>query len=162
MTSKARHLRNDRPHTTISVDALFTAAFRKSQFAYQRESLLGWRPIEIEVEPEPIMPPSSEATGPQFSNSPDVKVQENADHIVIEVDLPNIDEESLFLEVSGDLLIIKAQKEGAGQNPSDEDKPAMVRRYVKLPITVQPGNIRARMDNGILSIMIGKPMGGGI
>ena len=163
MTPKARPLKNDLPHIAISVDELFTAAFHKSHRIYQRESLLGWRPVTFEPtasyphEEPPLVHPEA----PRFSNSPDVKIRESAETIIIEIELPDIDEESLYLEVSGDLLIIKAERTTTVQHPSGakkSPKASLVHRYVKLPVAARPGNIQARLDGSLLRIKISKPL----
>ncbi len=163
MMPKARHLKNDLPHIAISIDELFSAAFQKSHQIYQRESLLGWRPVapapnRFHLDETPtLVPPEA----PRFSNSPDVKIRETAEMILIEIELPDIDEESLYLEVSGDLLIIKAEKAAmapATPGPNKARRPSPVHRYVKLPVTARPGNIQARLEGAFLRIKINKPL----
>jgi HSP20 family molecular chaperone IbpA len=165
MTPKARPFRNNLSHIAITVDELFKAAFHQSLRIYQRESLLGWRPVAMDAdlsehsEPSPSMGQES----PLFSNSPDVKIRETSEIIAIEVELPDIDEESLYLEVSGDLLIIRAEKISRDEpqsQPVKTHKPPMVHRYVKLPVVVKPGQIQARLDGPMLQIKIGKPLAG--
>ena len=167
MTSKARPLRNQLPHMAISVDALFAAAFHKSQRIFQRESLLGWRPVimdaglstPLSTQGKPAPYEKKEST--LFSNSPDVIVKEESGVVTIEVELPDIDEESLYLEVSGDLLIIQAEKmspEGDRLEPARSHKDFMVNRYVKLPFAANPGQIQARLDGPMLRITIGGPL----
>jgi HSP20 family molecular chaperone IbpA len=171
MTSKAHPLRNQLPHLAISVDALFSAAFHKSRRNFQRESLLGWRPVIMDADlPAPLSTPLSSQREPSpygntastlFSNSPDVIVREKSDVVTIEVELPDIDEESLYLEVSGDLLIIQAKKLAPDADPSEPAKShqeVMVNRYVKLPFAAKPGEIRARLDGPMLRITIGGPL----
>jgi HSP20 family molecular chaperone IbpA len=147
----------------ISVDALFEAAFHKSQRNFQRESLLGWRPVIMDVAlPPHLQPsPSGKKKSTLFSNSPDVIVREKSGVVTIEVELPDIDEESLYLEVSGDLLIIQAEKmapEGGRSEPARSHKEFMVNRYVKLPFAARPGQIQARLDGPMLRITIGGPL----
>ena len=156
MTPKARRLRNHLTHIAISVDELFAAAFYKSQIIYQRKSLLGWRPVVADAPPDDSQEDEKPFTesGPRFSNSPDVKIRETSETIIIEVELPDIDEESLYLEVSGDLLIIKAEKRARRQFESG--KQPVVHRYVKLPVAAVPGNIQARLDGPLLRIKISK------
>jgi HSP20 family molecular chaperone IbpA len=157
MTPKARHMRNSPRETSISVDELFAAAFYESNFIYQRESLLGWRPVINDFEPcitdgEHQSPTEKTAS---FTNSSDIKVHETAEAILIEVMLPKILEDSLYLEITGDLLIIRAQRaDTAAGNDVDH---TMVHRYVKLPITAQPGNVKARIEDNMLRIIINKP-----
>jgi HSP20 family molecular chaperone IbpA len=173
MTSKARPLRNQLPHMAISVDALFAAAFHNSRRIFQRESLLGWRPVTMDAalstpfstplstQREPA--PSGKKDSTLFSNSPDVVVQEKSGVVTIEIELPDIDEESLYLEVSGDLLIIQAEKmapKGDRPEPAKSHQEFMVNRYVKLPFAAKPGEIRARLDGPVLRITIGGPLAG--
>lgn len=162
MTPKARPLKNDLPHNAISVEELFAAAFQKSHHTYQRESLLGWRPVALDTPHthlnEELKMDSAEA--PRFSNSPDVKMRETSEMILIEIELPDIDEESLYLEVSGDLLIIKASKTTLAKTqsePKKTPKPSLIHRYVKLPVTARPGNIQARLEGTLLRIKVNKP-----
>ncbi len=171
MTSKARPLRNQLPHMAISVDALFAAAFHKSRRIFQRESLLGWRPVIMDAAlSTPLSAPLSAHGEPStsgkkastlFSNSPDVIVRENSGVVTIEVELPDIDEESLYLEVSGDLLIIQAEKiapKGDRSELAKSHQEFMVNRYVKLPFAAKPGHIHARLDGPTLRITVGGPL----
>lgn len=165
MTPKARHMRNSPRENSISVDELFTAAFNESNFIYQRESLLGWRPVINDFEPFTTNgePRSLTEKKKSFTNSPDIKVRETSASILIEVMLPEINEDSLYLEISGDLLIIKAQRAGTDQMDSDtgvDVDQALVHRYVKLPITAQPGNVQARIEDNLLRVIINKPWTG--
>lgn len=162
MTPKARHMRNSLHERTISVDELFAAAFKKSKFFYQRESLLGWRPVtndyaQYKIDSERQ---SSFRNKSSLANSPDINVHETAESIFIEVMLPEIDEESLYLEVSGDLLIIRAKKVNAGtknSGRSEKTDGSLVHRFVKLPVAAQPGNVQARLENSLLKVIINKP-----
>jgi HSP20 family molecular chaperone IbpA len=163
MTSKAHPLRNQLPHMAISVDALFAAAFHKSRRIFQQESLLGWRPVTMDAAlTTHLQPsPSGKKKSTLFSNSPDVIVREKSGVVTIEVELPDIDEESLYLEVSGDLLIIQAEKlapDGDPSEPAKSHQEFMVNRYVKLPFAARPGEIRARLDGPMLRITIGGPL----
>ncbi len=163
MAPKARPLNNQLPHTAISVDALFAAAFHKSHRIYQRESLLGWRPV-LKDTPLPELPEKStgyKKKSPSFSNSPDVKIKETSDIISIEIELPDIDEESLYLEVSGNLLMIRAKKippKRPGPKPAKAHKSVLVHRYVQLPFSAKPGHIQARLEGSVLRIKIGNPL----
>lgn len=165
MTAKARHLHNIPENRAISVERLFKAAFRKSNYIYQRESLMGWRPVAIDSEAsiDDAAPPPPVKETPSFTNSPDVKVNETPESIFIEVMLPDINEESLYLEVSGDLLIIRAEKAVAGSNasyPENRAKRPMVHRFVKLPVAAQPGKVQARLEGNVVRVQISKPLAG--
>jgi HSP20 family molecular chaperone IbpA len=161
MTTKARHMRSRLHDKAISVDDLFTAAFDNPHFYYQRQSLLGWRPVAHHYKPHQAetIPPSPLEQAPSYTPSPDVTVQDTPEAILVEIILPEIHEESLHIEISGDLLIVKAQKKGFvnGRHESDDKADdAMVDRYVKLPVIAQPGNVQARLKNNVLRVMIVK------
>jgi|GEM_PF-1134272 len=165
MIPKTRHLRNTPQHSTISVERLFAAAFKKPGFVYQRESLLGWRPVSIDATPQDTgggHVPFAEKP-PAFTNSPDVKVRENKASIIVEVTLPNINEDSLYLEVSEDLLIIRAEKADTDHGEADlrdkGNKP-LIHRYIKLPIIAKPGNVEARLKGNVVVVKIDKPLSG--
>jgi HSP20 family molecular chaperone IbpA len=165
MKPKARHLRNTPENRAISVDHLFKAAFSKSHYIYQRESLMGWRPVTIDSEAsiDDLVPHSPVSEAPSFTNSPDVKVHETSELIFIEVMLPDINEESLYLEVSGDLLIIRAEKaiaDSEASYPANQAKRPMVHRFVKLPVAAQPGTVQARLEGNVVRVQIGKPLAG--
>lgn len=162
MTPKARHMRSSLRERSISVDELFAAAFNESNFIYQRESLLGWRPVINDIKPYITDGEHRSQTEKKtsFTNSPDIKVSETAEAILIEVILPKINEDSLYLEITGDLLIIRAQKEGTEPADTSADPDvdhAMLHRYVKLPIMAQPGNVQARIEDNLLRVIINKP-----
>ena len=165
MTLKARHMRSRPQDRAISVDELFTAAFDNPNFYYQRESLLGWRPVTHNSDPRRVegVPRSSSGEKPSYSNSPDIIVKDTPEAILIEVTLPEINEDSLYLEVSGDLLIVRAQRAVSDKNQPERSKKidkSMVHRYVKLPVAAQPGNVQARLENQVLRVKINKPWTG--
>ncbi len=165
MTLKARHMRSRPQDRAISVDELFAAAFDNPNFYYQRESLLGWRPVTHNSAPRRVqgVPGSSAGEKPSYRNSPDIIVKDTPEAILIEVSLPEINEDSLYLEVSGDLLIVRAQRAVSNENQSEQSKKSdksMVHRYVKLPVAAQPGNVQARLENQVLRVKINKPWTG--
>jgi HSP20 family molecular chaperone IbpA len=165
MAPKARHLYKTPENRAISVDRLFKAAFSKSHYFFQRESLMGWRPVAIDsaASIDDQVPHSPAKEAPSFTNSPDVKVHETPESIFIEVMLPDINEESLYLEVSGDLLIIRAEKAVANPDASyqaNQGKRPMVHRFIKLPVAAQPGNVQARLEGNVVRVHIGKPLAG--
>lgn len=160
MPPKVRHLKSGPQNSTISVDRLFAAAFRQPHFIYQKESLLGWRPVGMKtsLRTRNADKSSSKEKPPEFNNSPDVKVQEAPESILIEVVLPDIHEDSLYLEVSGDLLIIKAERTRPGRKTtSNKDDKPMVHRFIKLPVIAQPGGVKARLEGNMLKVIIRKP-----
>lgn len=161
MATKAVHLKRDVQDLYITVDQLFEAAFGPSAREYRHKSLLGWRPVRQAAETETfrigIKPRDPDRRPP--AGSPGVKIYETDELIVVEVELPPIDEESLYLEISGDLLIIRgnqAVRTKQDHPGSSKQGNRKVYRYVKLPVPVRPGEVRARLEGGTIRVMINK------
>lgn len=161
MASRAVRLKKDIPKADFTVEQLFAAAFGPTPIEYHKKSLFGWRPLALSPEdfqlgrenPAPVGRPSS--SEPQ----PGVKVYETEALIVVEVELPAIDEESLYLEISGYMLIIRgnrlfpnsAKRGRTAKHPAEE-----VHRCIELPVIARPGEVRARLNGNIIRLMIRK------
>lgn len=161
MAIKARHLRRGVQYTDITVDNLFKAAFGRTPREYQRMSLLGWRPLSpdftdllFKVAKRP-----PDAGQRPFVPPPGVKLHETKELIVVEVELPPIDQESLYIEITGDLLIIRgtlipasAQKRSKAWKRAGKN----VHRYIQLPVFARPGEVRARLEGNTVRVLIHK------
>jgi len=161
MAPKAIHLKRGVQNVYITVDQLFDAAFSSTTREYQHKSLLGWRPLT----PDFTSPPhrsknkSRDNTQTPAAPSPGVKVYETDEMIVVEVELPPIVEESLYLEISGDLLIIRGDRIPArarNRDKSHKQTTRKVYRYVQLPVAARPGEVRARLEDNSVRVMIRK------
>lgn len=164
MASKAIHLKRGFKNAFITVDELFEAAFGRKPGRYRTESLLGWRPLVPDSVPSAFrLQEKAAGHGKRPSvTPPDVKVYETEELIVVEVELPAIEKESLYLEISGDLLIIRGNRVPDEQRrhikPSQKTGRA-VYRYVQLPVVVKPGEVRARLDGHVVRVTINKHVG---
>jgi HSP20 family molecular chaperone IbpA len=161
MAPKAIHLKRGVQNIYISVDQLFEAAFGSTPREYQNKSLLGWRPLAPDFAPPPYWTKHKPlgATDVSAAKAPGVKVFETDEMIVVEVELPPIVEESLYLEISGDLLIIRGNRVPArarNNHRSPKQTGKKVYRYVQLPITAKPGEVRARLEGNTVRVMIRK------
>jgi len=160
MTYKAIRLQR-RGHAPITIDKLFEAAFGSRRENYPRKSLMGWRPLAQDPETsipdtgsEPALPEKDESLA---HSSPGVKLYETDSLIVVEVELPPIVEDSLFIEISGDLLIIRGRQ--LTDTPGGEagrHRAKLVHRYVQLPIIAEPGKVRARLQGNTVRVTIPK------
>lgn len=161
MAPKAIHLKKGVRNIYVTVEQLFEAAFGPSPREYQLKSLLGWRPIQPGAAPEPIEVDHkrSKSTRRPKDLSPGVKVFETDEMIVVEVELPPIEEESLYLEISGDLLIIRGNRVSPNRRNhpnSPKQRARKIYRYVQLPVVVRPGEVRARLEGNTVRVMISK------
>jgi HSP20 family molecular chaperone IbpA len=161
MASKAIRSAKGVPKADFTIEQLFEAAFGPEPLEYHHKSLLGWRPLAlVPGSPshwiEQAAPPGRSTS---YDDSAGVKVYETETLIVVEVELPAIDEESLYLEISGYMLIIRG-------NPLHANSPShrlaarynkkKVHRCIQLPVLAKPGEVRARLEGNIVRVMIRK------
>ncbi len=163
MASRARHLRSSATHQSISVDQLFDAAFGPAPGLYRHESLMGWRPVSDArpmAVPDNARRPTPAPGAAQPGQPPGTRIHETAERILVEVEMPKIKADSLYLEISGDLLIIRGERiieaPAQGQGRKSDTQGPMVHRYVQLPITARPGAVRARLEGNIVRVAISK------
>jgi HSP20 family protein len=88
-----------------------------------------------------------------------VDVEEKGDAYVVDIDLPNVQPEELDLEIRGEELHL------TGRHPQ-RDREGVVRRQnrpmgdfeyiVDLPNDVDPHQVEAAYDNGVLTVMVAK------
>ncbi len=161
MTSRAIHLKRGFQKEYITIDQLFEAAFGPARREYRHKSLLGWRPLApncttpgVWVENKTSV--DADATSVQ---PPGVKLYETDELIVVEVELPAIEEDSLYLEISGDLLIIRGNRlpaKAVGRSPNHRKADRKVQRFIQLPVNARPGEVRARLEGNTIRVMIRK------
>jgi HSP20 family molecular chaperone IbpA len=161
MAPKAIHLKRGLQDIYITVDSLFEAAFGPTPREYQHKSLLGWRPLAPDSHPASQRIQSRRGNRAERSpyQSPGVKLFETEALIVVEVELPPIEEQSLYLEISGDMLIIRGNRVSAATSnrPGQRKQaPRKVYRYVQLPVVARPGEVRARLEGHVVRVMIRK------
>lgn len=161
MASRAIRLKGDVPKAVFTVEQLFAAAFGPEPLEYHRKSLFGWRPLPLNPGGFPFggenPMPTAGTSSPESHSG--VKVYENEALIVVEVELPAIEEESLYLEISGDTLIIRgkrlfpkaADRANIASHPKQE-----VQRHIRLPVIARPGEVRARLTGNIIRVTIRK------
>lgn len=96
--------------------------------------------------------------------TPLVDIKDEGDKYVVEVDLPGVDKKDINLEVRGNSLLISAKK----KEEKKEEKEGYIRsersfvgyrRVLRLPEDADTNNIKAKYENGVLRIEIGKIKG---
>jgi HSP20 family protein len=92
---------------------------------------------------------------------PDLDVHENAKSIMIEAELPGIDEKDVSVMLSDGLLTIKGEKKQEREEKGEthylcERSFGAFERRLRLPETVDEDKLQARFDKGVLKITAAK------
>lgn len=97
----------------------------------------------------------------QRSSSPSVNIKENEDGFELELATPGLNKEDLKIELNNDILTISSER----KEENKEEKENFSRREFSyqtfsrsftLPETVNSDEIKAKYENGILSVSIPK------
>src|SRR4026208_884975 len=100
-------------------------------------------------------------TGRGFPLTPHMDVKETDKEIVVEAELPGIDEKDVSLSLQDGVLTIRGEKKHE-RNEEKENYRMMERRYgsfqrsVQLPDTVDEDKIEATFNNGVLRVSLPK------
>jgi HSP20 family protein len=101
------------------------------------------------------------SAGRSFPLTPHMDVRETDKEIVVEAELPGIDEKDLSLAIQDGVLTIRGEKKHE-QDEEKENYRVMERRYgsfqrsVRLPDTVDEGKVEASFNNGVLKVSLPK------
>jgi HSP20 family protein len=96
-----------------------------------------------------------------FAMTPSLDVKETDQEIVVEAELPGLEEKDISLTMQNGVLTIQGEK----RFEFDEEKEnyhVMERRYgsfqrsLRVPDTVDEGKVAARFDNGVLKVTLPK------
>ena len=96
-----------------------------------------------------------------FALTPSIDVKETDKEIVVETELPGLDEKDISLTVQNGVLTIQGEKK-LDYDEEKENYHVMERRYgsfqrsLRLPDTVDDNKIDARFDNGVLKVTLPK------
>jgi HSP20 family molecular chaperone IbpA len=159
MTSKAIRSAKDVPKAAFTIEQLFEAAFGPEPLEYHHKSLLGWRPLALAPGSPSHWVEQAAPPGTGYEPPAGVKVYETETLIVVEVELPAIDEESLYLEISGYMLIIRGnppRPNSSSHRMAARYNKKKVHRCIQLPVLAKPGEVRARLQGNTVRVMIRK------
>ena len=93
-----------------------------------------------------------------FTLAPHMDVRESDKELLLEAELPGINEKDISLNLQNGVLTIRGEK----KHEHDEDYRVMERRYgsfhrsLRLPDTVDEDKVEASFDNGVLKVRIPK------
>lgn len=158
MAPKARHLNKVPLNWYQTVDRLFAVAFMQSTAAYRRVSLCGWRPLSPGAQLQPLLTATEDGAPWAQDNETGVVIQDTETGISIEIEVPEIKEESLYLEVSGDTLIVRAESvEPLKPSQVNSNKNRFLfQRFIHLPVEANPGQVQARLVGRTIRVIITK------
>jgi len=94
---------------------------------------------------------------PEMYESFPVDVFEENDEIVIRADLPGFKKDEIQVRVLENAIDIKAEKKEEVEEKAEgfyraERRYGRLRRIIPLPLPVDPENVKAKLENGVLEI----------
>jgi HSP20 family protein len=95
------------------------------------------------------------------STTPELDVRENTDAILIEAELPGVDEKDVSVTLSNGILTIKGEKkhemEEKGENYYLAERSfGSFERAIRLPDTIDDAKVEAKFDKGVLRVTAAK------
>ena len=92
---------------------------------------------------------------------PELDIHENANAIVIEAELPGVDEKDVTVTLANGLLTIKGEKRNESEEKGDsfhvtERSYGAFERAIRLPDTVDDAQVEAHFDKGVLKVTASK------
>lgn len=92
---------------------------------------------------------------------PSVDIKENDKNYTLHLDMPGVNKDDVQVEVEGDALVVRGEKREE-KDDSDDDYQVVERHYgafqriLDLPDDADPEDLKARFDNGVLTITIAR------
>lgn len=92
---------------------------------------------------------------------PELDVRENTNSIVIEAELPGVDEKDVSVTLANGVLTITGEKKQEAQEKREnyymaERSFGSFQRAIRLPDTVDESKVEAKFDKGVLRVTAGK------
>lgn len=88
-----------------------------------------------------------------------VDVTEHEDHFIVEAELPGFKKDEIDISLEQGVLSITAERkaeEASGAQHVAERRYTKVARRFSLPSSVDPNNVDAKLNDGVLTLTIGK------
>jgi HSP20 family protein len=102
------------------------------------------------------------ASSAGMAATPRMDIRECQDEICIETDLPGVSGKDLEVRLDDDVLTIRGERQSQRRDGDGENYHVMERsmgvfeRSMRLPFQVDPGQVKANFDNGVLTIVLPK------
>jgi len=92
---------------------------------------------------------------------PDLDVRENINSVVVEAELPGVDEKDISVTLANGVLTIKGEKKHEKEEKSEsyylaERSFGSFERAIRLPDTVDDAKVEAKFDQGVLKVTAAK------
>jgi len=92
---------------------------------------------------------------------PQVDIAETNDEVVVKAELPGVDPDNIDVSVTDSMLTLSGEKEEATEDREGdfyrvERRFGAFRRRVPLPASIDPDNVHAEYNNGVLTVHLGK------
>ncbi|MEA3202024.1 MAG: hypothetical protein QOE90_3452 [Thermoplasmata archaeon] len=102
------------------------------------------------------------ATREQVSRAPAMEIVEEPSSFVLTCDMPGADREDIRVDVSPHRVVVAALPRGKEAKPAKQGAPYQsFERAVPLPGEVDPESAEARLNNGVLEVVLPKKRLGG-
>ncbi|MGK6324268.1 Hsp20/alpha crystallin family protein [Sphingomonas sp. DT-51] len=93
--------------------------------------------------------------------APHINVSETDKEVRLTAELPGVREQDLHVELNGDVLAIRAEKKEEREEDQEnyhvvERSFGTFQRSLQLPFTVEPDQVSARFENGVLTVTLPK------
>ena len=94
--------------------------------------------------------------------TPAMDLAETEDHLVLRADLPGLEEDDVSIEIKDDVLTVSGERKAEQEERKDgyhrvERAYGRFARSLALPQGVDPDQVKAEFDNGVLAVRIPKP-----
>ena len=131
----------------------------------------GWRPLGLRRDIDWLFNDALRYFGRQSERknegvmAPRIDISETEKEYLINAELPGIEEKDIELEVHGDVLSIKAQREHESRDENEDEKRGylkterhygMFQRTLQLPEDADAENVTASYKNGVLHVSVAR------
>ncbi|NYT01797.1 MAG: Hsp20/alpha crystallin family protein [Methanosarcinales archaeon] len=89
-------------------------------------------------------------------NIPTADVMDTEEELVVIINLPGTEKEKIDLRATEDSLFVEAPSTGREGKYLRQERPAVMKRTLKLPVEIKPEQVKARYENGVLEVRLPK------
>ena len=152
-----------------NVEKLFEEVFTNPRFSYRKKTMFGWMPIDEMFEDSlPVsMAWGQEADlgfktrGNPFQMEPDIFICENRTELIIDIRLPDLIRDSLYIEVRDNILSVKGKQYISDDREARDFGFSEIRlrsfhKFFPLPVRTRPDLISAGVKGDAIRIRIRK------
>ncbi|MEP9373660.1 Hsp20/alpha crystallin family protein [Mesorhizobium sp. KR1-2] len=95
---------------------------------------------------------------------PEMDIHDNGKKVRLSLEVPGVEERDIDIAVSGRVITISGEKKASmeaatGGMHRSERSYGSFSRSVSLPFDIDAGKVKAKLDNGVLTVTVSKPAG---